>query len=112
MKQEAVLSTLTIQFPEDVKTFAGTRVGAGQYGTVDEYLTDLVRRDQMSHQQADLEALLLERLKEPGPEPMTEDDWRTLRDQLEERITQNRSGSPSARPTRGPKSSAKPPTSP
>ena len=63
------METMNISLPENLKGFVDSRVKAGGYSSVSEYVRDLVREDQKRHTQENLEALLLEATRSgPGRE--------------------------------------------
>ncbi len=63
-------TTMNISLPEAMKTFVDEQVKSGGFGTVSEYVRDLVRRDQKERAQAKLETLLLEGLESGEPLPL------------------------------------------
>ena len=63
-------TTMNISLPDVMKAFVEEQVQSGGFGTVSEYVRDLVRRDQKDHAQAKLEALLLEGLESGEPVPL------------------------------------------
>lgn len=78
------METMNISLPENLKGFVDSRVKAGGYSSVSEYVRDLVREDQKKQTQESLEALLLE-ATHPGRE-FTKADWETLRRELARRL--------------------------
>lgn len=59
-------TTMNVSLPESLKSFVDERLSCEGYGTVSEYIRDLIRADQRQHEQEKLERLLLERLDAPG----------------------------------------------
>ena len=57
-------TTLNISLPEAMKTFVEERLERDGYGTVSEYIRELIRADQKRREQEKIEALLLQRLQD------------------------------------------------
>lgn len=55
--------TMNISLPDAMKTFVEERLETDGYGTVSEYVRDLIRDDQKKREEAKLERLLLARLE-------------------------------------------------
>ena len=55
--------TMNVSLPETMKSFVEERLEQDGYGTVSEYIRDLIRADQKRRAEAQLETLLLERLQ-------------------------------------------------
>jgi len=55
--------TMNVSLPETMKSFVEKRLDQDGYGTVSEYIRDLIRADQKRRAEAQLETLLLERLQ-------------------------------------------------
>lgn len=56
-------TTMNISLPDSMKTFIDERLSNDGYGTVSEYVRELIRADQKRREEAKLEALLLQRLQ-------------------------------------------------
>jgi len=54
---------MNVSLPETMKSFVEERLDQDGYGTVSEYIRDLIRADQKRRAEAQLETLLLERLQ-------------------------------------------------
>ena len=78
-------TTMNISLPDAMKAFVEQQVQSGGFGTVSEYVRDLVRRDQKERAQDRLEALLLEGLEGGPGEPVTPEFWNNLRREIQER---------------------------
>ncbi|MCC6265464.1 MAG: type II toxin-antitoxin system ParD family antitoxin [Bryobacterales bacterium] len=76
---------MNISLPDAMKAFVEEQVQSGGYGTVSEYVRDLVRRDQKERAHNRLEALLLEGLESGPGEPVTPEFWEGLRREIQER---------------------------
>ncbi len=55
--------TMNISLPETMKIFVEERIESDGYGTVSEYVRDLIREDQKRREEEKLEKLLLARLQ-------------------------------------------------
>src|SRR3954464_283623 len=60
------MGRLQISLPEEIERLAEQQVATGAYGSVDEYLSDLVLEDRARAERRRTEAILLRRL-ESGP---------------------------------------------
>lgn len=76
---------MNISLPDVMKAFVEEQVQSGGYGTVSEYVRDLVRRDQKEWAQDRLEALLLDGLQRGPGAPVTPEFWNGLRREIRER---------------------------
>lgn len=56
-------TTMNISLPETMKTFVEERLENNGYGSVSEYVRDLIREDQKKREEEKLEKLLLSRLE-------------------------------------------------
>jgi antitoxin ParD1/3/4 len=54
---------MNVSLPETMKSFVEERLASDGYGTASEYIRDLIRADQKRRAEAQLETLLLERLR-------------------------------------------------
>jgi antitoxin ParD1/3/4 len=54
---------MNVSLPDTMKSFVEERLNQDGYGTASEYIRDLIRADQKRRAEAQLEALLLERLR-------------------------------------------------
>ena len=71
-------STMNISLPDTMKDFVDQQVDSGVYGSVSEYVRELVRRDQKERTQARLETLLLQGMKSGKPLLLDTDYRRSL----------------------------------
>jgi antitoxin ParD1/3/4 len=78
-------TTMNISLPDVMKAFVEEQVQSGGFGTVSEYIRDLVRRDQKERAQAKLESLLLEGLESGDPIPLNAEYRESLLRDLEAR---------------------------
>lgn len=70
---------MNISLPESMRTYVEKQIKNGDYGTVSEYIRDLIRRDRATKEQNKLESLLLEGLNSGDVTSMTENDWADIR---------------------------------
>ena len=80
------MTTMNISLPEPLKEFIEEQVSAGGYGTVSEYLRELIRANQKQRAQEKLEQLLLEGINSGPATPMTKQDWIDIRAEVHKRI--------------------------
>ncbi|MEM9805644.1 MAG: type II toxin-antitoxin system ParD family antitoxin [Cyanobacteria bacterium P01_D01_bin.56] len=74
---------LNISLPEDLQPFLADQAAAGGYGSLGEYVCQLILLEQTRlAQQAKIEALLNEGLNSGNPIEATEDWWAQKRAQL------------------------------
>ena len=67
--------------PKEQKTFVDKRVAGGGFGSVSDYVRELIRRDQRELAREEVERRLLAALESPSSE-MTPGDWKELRENL------------------------------
>lgn len=73
------MATMNISLPEPLRSFVEERVNEGGYGTVSEYLRELIRADQRRRAEERLEQLLLKGLDSGPATPMTKKDWEAIK---------------------------------
>lgn len=59
----ATTTTMNISLPNTMKAFVDERLSKDGYGTVSEYIRELIRADQKRREEEKLETLLLQRLQ-------------------------------------------------
>lgn len=79
--------TMNISLPDTMKTFIDRRIAEAGYNTASEYVHDLVRLDQERLDQKKLEAVLVERLEGDDWEEMSPNDWSSMREELQTRLS-------------------------
>lgn len=84
-------TTMNISLPEPMREWIEQTVAKDHYGTVSEYIRELVRKDQKARDKKALEAKLLEALDSGPMTEMTPADWDRIRREVRERIA-NRTG--------------------
>ncbi len=80
------MQSVQVDVPESLREFIQSRIEAGEYDSVSEYLQVLIRADQKVREAlapyttgAHLESLIREGLDSGDAGPMTRDDWNSLR---------------------------------
>ena len=77
-------TTMNISLPDVMKAFVDEQVRSGGFGTVSEYVRDLVRRDRKERAQDRLAVLLLEGLESGPGEPVSPEFWEKRRCEIQE----------------------------
>lgn len=72
------MTNMNVSLPETLKAYVEEQVASGGYGTVSEYLRELIREDKKRKAQERLESFLLEGLDSGDPVPVTPDFWQAL----------------------------------
>ena len=80
------MTTMNISLPDDLKAFIEQQVASGGYGSVSEYVRELLRAAKKAEAQARLEALLLEGLNSGEPVEITPEFWENIRRRARDRI--------------------------
>jgi antitoxin ParD1/3/4 len=88
------VQTLNISLPDAMKQYADERVASGEYGSVSEYLSELVRADQLSQVREQLEQELLDALRSGDPVEVTPAMWDDLRQRIQARAQARHAGRP------------------
>ena len=76
MRQD--ITTINISLPRKLRTKVERKIAREAYGSVSEYLRDLIRKDLRSEAVAQVDELLLEGLHSGRPKPVGESFWRRL----------------------------------
>ncbi|HXT61141.1 MAG TPA: type II toxin-antitoxin system ParD family antitoxin [Pirellulales bacterium] len=71
---------MNISLPDSMQEFILAQMAKGGYGSVSDYIGELVRAD---HAQASLEAEVVRGLESGEPTPMTSGDWSELRSRIQ-----------------------------
>ena len=75
------MSTMNISLPKALKDFVDSRVGSGDYGSLSEYVRELIREDRDRQQ---LRGLLLEGAASPQTGAMDADYFDRLRGRIKD----------------------------
>ena len=89
------MDTMNIALPETLKEYVQMRVNEGGFGSVNEYVGELIRADQKQKVLAALEAEVLKGLRSGSAEAMTEKDWAELRGEVRRRVEASKADRPS-----------------
>lgn len=81
---------MNISIPDPLKEFVDQQIASGRYGSVSEYVRELIREDEKRKAQLKLEGLLLEGLNAPAKE-MTKKNWDALKKQVLEQLSKRKS---------------------
>ena len=84
-------TTMNISLRRAQKSYVDDRVAGGGYGSVSDYIRELIRRDQKDQNRAALEQRLLEAMDSPTSE-MTAEDWARIRRSVLERSAERDAG--------------------
>jgi antitoxin ParD1/3/4 len=79
------METMNIALPDALKSFVKERVAAGGFGTVSEYVRDLIRADKKQLAKQQVEAEILRGLASGEPRPITRRDWQQLHSKISKR---------------------------
>jgi Arc/MetJ-type ribon-helix-helix transcriptional regulator len=77
---------LNVTLPAKLKATIEEHVASGEYTGLDEYVCDLVRRDQQRRKRRDIEQLLLDRLDRAGAVEMDPADFKRIRRRFLNRV--------------------------
>ena len=72
------MQSMNISLPEPLKQFVDGQIAQGRYSSTSEYVRELIRADEKRKAEEELEAKLLEGLRDAMPE-LTAEDWREIR---------------------------------
>jgi antitoxin ParD1/3/4 len=75
-------STLNISLPETMRAFVEEKIKNEGYGTISEYVRELIRADQKRKEQTELEAVLVKALKRGEPAELTEQVWLDMKQRV------------------------------
>lgn len=76
------METMNIAIPGTLKQFVQDRVSDGGYGSVSEYVRELIRADQRRTARERLDVEILKGLDSGDSIEMTADDWKMIRDEV------------------------------
>jgi antitoxin ParD1/3/4 len=72
-------STLNISLPETMRVYVEEKIKNEGYGTISEYVRELIRADQKRKEQGELEAVLVNALNRGEPAEFSERTWDNLK---------------------------------
>lgn len=74
-------TSMNVSLPKEQRAFVADRVASGGFGSVSDYMRELIRRDQRDMLRDETEQRLLAALESPRTK-MKSEDWKELRDAL------------------------------
>jgi antitoxin ParD1/3/4 len=80
-------ASMNISLPDSMREWIEDVVRRDGYGTVSEYIRELVRNDQKQRDKKALDAKLLEALESGPMTEMTASDWERIRREVRERVS-------------------------
>ncbi|MGK7928464.1 MAG: type II toxin-antitoxin system ParD family antitoxin [Spirulina sp.] len=80
------MKTMNVSLPDTMRDYIEQQVKAGGYGSVSEYIRDLIRQDQKQKAKEQIETLLLEGLDSGNATPMSDRDWREIRQAVRDQL--------------------------
>ena len=73
------MQNLNISLPDPMKEFIDDQVGSWRYSSEQEYVRELIRRDQVRWAEEHVEALIREGLESSESSEFTREDWQRIR---------------------------------
>ena len=83
------MTSMNISVPESMRTFVEEQVQTGGYGTISEYLRELIRDAQKRKAEDRVAHLVLEAMDSPSAE-LTDQDWVDMRQAVQERLAKRK----------------------
>lgn len=84
------MKSMNMFLPESMRSYVEEQVAKGGYGTVSEYIRELIRQDQKRYAQENLEALLLEGLNSGAATGLAAQDWADIHVSVRQKLAQRR----------------------
>ncbi len=84
------MASLHVSLSDEMRGFVDQQVQGGSYHNHSEYVRDLIRHDQERKAREHVDSLLVEGLQSGKPSPLTTEDWQEIRDEVRNRVAQNR----------------------
>lgn len=81
------MGTMNIALPESLKSYVRERVADGGYGSVSEYVRELIRADQKQRLEVRIDALLLDGLNSGAPIEVMPVYWESKKRKLADRLS-------------------------
>ncbi len=79
-------SSMNISLPAGMRAWVEGQVAKGGYGSVSEFVRELVRAAQKRQVREEIDAKLVAALESGAATPMTEKDWEELRENVRRRF--------------------------
>jgi antitoxin ParD1/3/4 len=80
------MDTMDFSVPEQFRAFVQSRVDEGGFGSTNDYIAQLVEEDRKRKTREWLEAEIAKGIDSGPPEPMTAEDWESIRNEVRGRI--------------------------
>ncbi|WP_217650513.1 type II toxin-antitoxin system ParD family antitoxin [Spirulina major] len=80
------MKTMNVSLPDTMRDYIEEQVKIGGYGSISEYMRDLIRQDQKRKAQEQLETRLLAGLNSGPAMTMNDRDWADIRQAVQERL--------------------------
>ncbi|MBD2312133.1 type II toxin-antitoxin system ParD family antitoxin [Desertifilum sp. FACHB-1129] len=80
------MKTMNVSLPDTMRDYIEEQVKTRGYGSVSEYMRDLIRQDQKRNAQEQIETLLLAGLESGTATPMSDRDWAEIRQAVQDRL--------------------------
>ncbi len=80
------MKTMNVSLPDNMRDYIEQQVKTGGYGSVSEYIRDLIRQDQKRKAKEHLETLLLEGIESGTATPMSDQDWTEIRQAVRDKL--------------------------
>ena len=80
------MDTMDFSVPEHFRAFVQTRIQEGGFESASDYLQQLIEADEQRQSRNWLDAELQKGIESGPAEPMTADDWESLRNEVRDRI--------------------------
>ena len=79
---------MNVSLPDTMRNYIEQQVKAGGYGSISEYIRDLIHQDQKRKTKEHLETLLQEGLDSGSATPMSDRDWTEIRQAVRDKLEQ------------------------
>ena len=86
------MKTMNVSLPDPMRDYIEQQVKTGGYGSISEYIRDLIRQDQKRKAQEHLESLLLQGLDSGEATNMSDRDWADIRQAVRDKLNQQQNG--------------------
>lgn len=83
---------MNVSLPDTMRDYIEQQVKAGGYGSISEYIRDLIRQDQKRKTKEHLETLLLEGLDSGTLTLMSDRDWTEIRQAVRDKLDRQQHG--------------------
>lgn len=80
------MSQINLMLPAKLKAQIQQRVESGEYGSAEQYVSELLRRDRLRERQRAMEAMLLKRLDKSLAVEMDSTDFARIRRRVQRRL--------------------------